>query len=83
MVSVLQLQVEDPEHTFLTPQELAEQLGLCVSRLSAWRQHGGGPAFVKLGRSVIYKVADIERWLEASTRSSTAEAPLPRGRRVQ
>lgn len=82
MVSVLQLQVDDPEHTFLKPQELAEQLGLCVSRLSAWRQHGGGPAFVKLGRSVLYKVSDIERWLGASTRSSTSDVPLPRVRRL-
>lgn len=36
-----------------------------VSRalLRKWRRLGGGPPFVKLGRSVRYRELDLEKWL--------------------
>jgi hypothetical protein len=33
-----------------------------------------GPAYVKLGRRVIYKQASVEAWAAANTFSSTSEA---------
>jgi hypothetical protein len=39
-----------------------------------WRASGGGPAFVRLGRRrVVYRVADVERWLAERTYSSIAD----------
>ena len=39
-----------------------------------WRASGGGPAFVRLGRRrVVYRVADVERWLAERTFSSRAD----------
>jgi hypothetical protein len=39
-----------------------------------WRASGGGPAFVRLGkRRVVYRVADVERWLAQRTFSSRAD----------
>ena len=49
---VLQLECDDPEHTFLTERELAESLDFPLSRLMGWRKHGGGPRFTKFGRTV-------------------------------
>ena len=39
-----------------------------------WRASGGGPAFVRLGRRrIVYRVADVERWLAERTFSSRAD----------
>jgi len=83
VVTIVQLQAEDPEHTFLTPQELADSLpGVPLSRLGAWRRNGGGPQYVKFGRTVVYKLSDIERWIGEQTHRSTGDGiPTPTGRR--
>jgi excisionase family DNA binding protein len=51
--------------TALTEREAAAYLAMSSHTLRAWRARGGGPAFHKLGRSVRYRVADLDRWLES------------------
>ncbi|WP_345752585.1 helix-turn-helix transcriptional regulator [Microbacterium rhizophilus] len=81
MVTIMQVRSEDPEHTFLTPQELADLLpGVPLSRLGSWRRTGDGPPYVKFGRTVVYKLSDIEAWMAAQTHRSTGDT-LPRGLR--
>lgn len=59
----------------LVKTELAAILtGLSASTLNKLRVSGGGPAYIKLGRSVLYARADLDCWLEASRRSSTSVA---------
>lgn len=59
----------------LVKTELAAILtGLSASTLNKLRVSGGGPAYIKLGRSVFYARADIDLWLNASRRRSTAVA---------
>ena len=36
-----------------------------------WRVKGTGPLFVKLGRSVFYRLKDIENWVAGNLHSST------------
>ena len=55
-----------------TPQA-ALYLGLAVSTLNKWRCHGGGPQFIKLGRSVRYRRDDLDVFVEARRKSSTSE----------
>ena len=82
MVTIVQLPSEDPEHTFLTPQELADSLpGVPLSRLGAWRRNGGGPQYVKFGRTVVYKLSDIEQWIREQTHRSTGDVVAPAARR--
>jgi hypothetical protein len=39
-----------------------------------WRASGGGPAFIRLGRRrVVYRVADVERWVAERTFASRAD----------
>jgi hypothetical protein len=39
-----------------------------------WRSTGGGPPFVRLGpRRVLYRVADVERWLAGRTYAHRAD----------
>lgn len=59
--------------TFLTTKDAAEYLGLQRTTLEAWRCRGGGPKFGKFGRSVRYKLTDLEAWVELRTRSNTSE----------
>jgi hypothetical protein len=37
------------------------------------RIFGGGPQFLKIGRCVRYRVADVEIWLAGRARRNTAE----------
>jgi predicted DNA-binding transcriptional regulator AlpA len=46
------------------PAELAEMLEVSEDTLREWRRNRTGPDFVKTGKSVVYREADIQRWLE-------------------
>ena len=51
----------------LTPKQLAGELDVPVKRLYAWAQSGRGPTVYRPGgKSLRYKRADVEAWLEAS-----------------
>jgi excisionase family DNA binding protein len=52
--------------TALTERQVAEQLGLSVATLRAWRHRGKGPRFLRLGRSVRYLPSDVEEFVRAS-----------------
>ena len=52
--------------------QAAAYLGLSVNTLNKWRTQGRGPSFVKLGRAVCYRGADLDAWLERHAHSSTS-----------
>ena len=58
---------------FLTEIQLAERHQRAVKTLQADRLKGGGVPFVKLGRSVRYRLSDIEAWEQAHLMHSTSE----------
>jgi excisionase family DNA binding protein len=64
-----------PAISLLTPQEAAELLRTPVKTLERWRHVGGGPCFLKLGRRVCYRLADLEAWLEQRRREHTSVDP--------
>ncbi len=54
--------------TLVTPEQTAEMLGVSVGTLGVWRCTRRYPLpFVKVGRSVKYKLADLERFVERRT----------------
>jgi excisionase family DNA binding protein len=58
-----------------TETQAAEQLGLSVATLRAWRHRGKGPRFVRFGRAVRYLRADLDDFIRAcvvDTRSVSA-----------
>jgi excisionase family DNA binding protein len=59
--------------TLLTQDEAARRLGMSVRSLERHRVAGTGPRFVKLGRLVRYREADLREWIEAGLRSSTSD----------
>ncbi len=52
---------------------LAEMLDKPVSWCERARWAGSGPQFIKIGRSVRYRGADVLTWLESQTRRSTSD----------
>lgn len=64
------------EHTYLSPQQTADLIpGMTTTNLAQLRFKGRGPKFLKpTPRTVVYREADVIAWLEASERTSTANA---------
>ena len=65
-----------PSTTFealLEQERVAEQLGVKAKTMEAWRSRGGGPAFVRVGRLVRYRPADVESWIRSRVRRSTSD----------
>lgn len=59
---------------FLNRSQAAEFLSLQKCTLEAWAIRGGGPAFVKFGRAVRYRISDLEKYIQEQTRQNTIEA---------
>jgi excisionase family DNA binding protein len=57
-----------------TQREAAEVLRLSERTLERMRLTGLGPAYVKAGRRVLYRQADLEKWVASQVRASTSEA---------
>ena len=51
----------------------AAKVGLQKNTLEIWRTKGIGPRFVKVGRRVMYRVSDVEAYLDANTCQSTSD----------
>lgn len=56
-----------------TPDEAAEYLRANARTLERWRHVGGGPLFSKIGRRVVYRLADLEAWVAQQRREHTGQ----------
>ena len=58
--------------SLLTPKQTAETLGVTIGPLAVWRCTGRYPlAFVKIGRRVMYKLSDLETYINAHVFQNT------------
>lgn len=64
------------QRRMLTTPEAASHLQLSVTYLNKMRVSGLGPVFVKMGRSVRYRQADLEAWIAARCFASTSAAQV-------
>jgi excisionase family DNA binding protein len=56
-----------------TTDEAARYLRLQKQTLEAWRLKGTGPAFLKLGRRVVYRREALEKFMAERERTSTSD----------
>jgi hypothetical protein len=65
------LRIRPPAHSrcamsslFLTPEEVYERYrgAISLGTLRNWRMMKIGPSFLKLGRAVLYPLAELEAW---------------------
>lgn len=54
------------DNKLLSNSEAAEFLGMSPDTLARWRWAGIGPAYLKIGRSIKYRRADLEAFLNES-----------------
>ncbi|WP_368499463.1 helix-turn-helix transcriptional regulator [Herbiconiux sp. A18JL235] len=57
----------------MSPDELAEYVGVAKQTLANWRVMKVGPTLFKIGRLVRYWEADVDQWL-ASGGGATSES---------
>ena len=55
----MQIQITDETGKFLTQKHLADRWGCSQRTLQRWRTTSEGPAFLRLGGSVRYQLADV------------------------
>jgi len=57
------------ETKFLTPDEVCERYRgeLTVGTLRNWRSMWIGPAFVKIGKAVLYPIEQLDAWDQKNT----------------
>ena len=63
-----------PALVFLDNKQAADFLKLSPRTLEKHRVTGGGPRFRKLGRRVVYAVADLESWANERICSNTSDS---------
>jgi len=54
----------------LTTYEAARYLGMSPGSLSNWRSTGRGPTYIKLGSKVMYRKAEVERFIQDKQKGS-------------
>jgi hypothetical protein len=59
--------------TCLNQTELAARWTISARTLERWRWTGDGPAFLKIGGRVVYRLEDVLAYERARQRRSTAE----------
>jgi hypothetical protein len=57
---------------WLREPEAAAVLGFAPGTLRQWRHHGRGPAFHKVGRSVLYDLAELHDFVAAGRVETSA-----------
>lgn len=60
---------DDP---YLTTEELAARYRTAASTIRFWRHSGTGPRGVLIGRRVLYKLSECERWEQEQADRETA-----------
>lgn len=56
-----------PDNLCLSNAQAAAVLGISPKTLPNWRLEGRSPPFVRVGRRVVYRRADLEQWLNDRT----------------
>ncbi|MBO0712840.1 MAG: DNA-binding protein [Acetobacteraceae bacterium] len=58
---------------YVGTRDAARFVGLALRTLEKHRIYGTGPRYSKLGGRVVYRVADLQAWVDAAAKSSTSD----------
>jgi predicted DNA-binding transcriptional regulator AlpA len=61
------------ERRFVRTKPAADHCGVSSSTLNKRRVRGQPPAYVKLGKTVVYDTLVLDEWIDACRRKSTSE----------
>lgn len=57
-----------------TQERVSEVTGIPTGTLANYRYLGKGPRYIKIGKRVLYRRADVDAWLDAHTVTPGAAA---------
>ncbi len=58
---------------YLRTPEAARFVGLSIRTLEKHRIYGTGPRYSKLGGRVVYRLEDLQAWVESGAKASTSD----------
>ncbi len=53
------------ENMTLNHNQAAEYLGVAAQTLYNWRHETRGPDYVKMGRKIVYRLSDLDHFIES------------------
>lgn len=62
----------NPIEQLLTPKQVSEAIGITEGALANQRTLGTGAPFVKVGKLVRYRPADVQTWIDQCTAEAKA-----------
>lgn len=69
------LRIVEKYNQTIPPHEAAQVLGVSLSTLAVWRCTGRyNLPYIKVGRKIRYRLADLEAWLETRSRQHTGQS---------
>ena len=68
---------------FVRPRDAARYLGVSKSFLDNARLAGEGPRYSRLGRSIVYALADLDKWVNDRAVSPRSEMDALKTRPIQ
>lgn len=60
----------------LTTEDVAKRYQTHGVTVAKWRMEGRGPKFLKIGKRVLYPLAELERWESENMLKNTAQSHL-------
>jgi predicted DNA-binding transcriptional regulator AlpA len=63
---------------YLRTPEAARFVGLSIRTLEKHRTYGTGPRYSKLGGRVVYRLEDLQTWVELGAKASTSDPGVGR-----
>ncbi|MFD4563734.1 helix-turn-helix domain-containing protein [Streptomyces sp. NPDC058467] len=58
-------------------EEAADRLGVTVATLRNWRCSEKGPVSFKVARRIVYRIADLDAYLEEAYQAAVNPPPIP------
>ena len=58
----------------LSPEQLADYLGVPIKTVYRWREHRDGPPGFRVGRHVRYRASDVDAWIGERLAAERADA---------
>ena len=62
------------ERRLVNEREAARLVGFSVAALIKWRREGRGPRYIRVGRSIRYRVSDLVEWIQRHTVGQSSSA---------